>query len=128
MIMQRIKNFSYIITVLFAILILILSIIPTDVNGEIPSFYFPGMDKLVHGLMYASFTVLVLNEYLKSGKFRIIAVLLLMGGVWLYSVLMEIVQLYFVSYRSGDWKDALANLVGILLGAVLIFSIRRIRS
>jgi hypothetical protein len=41
---------------------------------------------------------------------------------------MELIQLYIVSYRSGDWKDAAANFSGIVFASLFVFLIKRVRS
>ncbi|MCF8346022.1 MAG: VanZ family protein [Bacteroidales bacterium] len=117
-----------VVTILFAILILILSIIPPDISGSAPSFYFPGMDKIIHALMYGSFTVVVLHEFLKNRHYRITTIIWILSGIFVYSVLMEILQLTLIAYRSGDVWDILANLTGILSGTGLMFLFRKIRS
>lgn len=126
--MDKKNRFSLVITILFALLIFVLSVIPTDINGDTPSFYFPGMDKIIHALMYGIFTVLVLNQYLQKRPFRALSLLLLLVAVFSYSVLMELVQLYIVEYRSGDWKDAAANLSGIVFASLFVFLVKRFRS
>ncbi len=127
--MTQEKNWrGIVVTILFAILILILSIIPPDIKGDTPSFYFPGMDKIIHALMYGSFTIVVLHEFLKNRYFNFIKVAWILSGIFTYSILMEIVQLTLIAYRSGDVWDILANLAGILSGAVLMFIFKKLRS
>lgn len=124
--MAKHKINGIIFTILFAVLIFILSIMPTDIHGEPPSFYFKGMDKFIHGIMYGILAILVLNEYLKKRSFKFLPVLLLVVITWAYSILMELVQYFFIEYRSGDFMDALANIVGILVGTSLLFLLRRV--
>ena len=113
---------------LFAVVILILSIIPTDISGEPPSFYFPGMDKIIHATMYTILTFLILHMYLKRKTIKISTFLFWVVAILAYSVLMELIQLYFIDYRSGDIKDVYANLLGIFLGLSLFFVFRKIKS
>lgn len=115
-------------TVLFALLILFLSIMPSDFGGSASPIFFRGIDKIVHGLMYAIFTVLLLNEYPRKFPAPPISYVLILLGIWGYSLIMELIQLYFVEYRSAEWFDALANLVGIITGAGIILSIKKFKS
>jgi VanZ family protein len=126
--MAKYKINSIIFTVLFAILIFIVSILPTDINGEPPSFYFLGMDKIIHTLMYGTLSFLVLNEYLKRKTFRFLTFSLLIIVTWAYSIIMELLQYYFIEYRSGDIKDAIANIIGIVLAALILLFYKKIRS
>jgi VanZ family protein len=73
-------------------------------------------DKLVHGFAYASLTVLGLWGRLKTGV--VLAVLLLHGA------LIEVLQAW-VPDRTADWRDLLANSVGILVVLTAMFMARR---
>ncbi len=111
-----------------AIIILVLSILPADLGHDQPSFFFPGIDKLVHGLMYLVFTVVVLREYSGSGRVSVGSLVLILTAILAYSVVIEMVQYYFISSRSGELLDVFANLAGILFGLIVVLIIRRFRS
>jgi VanZ family protein len=117
-----------ILTILFAILLLILSIIPGDMTVTPGGFYFQGMDKVIHALMYGVFAILVTNVYLALYKIKFWPLLLLVFTTWVYSILMEILQFYVVETRSGELLDAIANLTGIALGTLFFVGFKKIRS
>lgn len=117
-----------ILTILFAILLLVLSIIPGDLASTPGNFYFEGIDKVMHALMYGIFSVLVTNVYLALYHARFWPLVLLVLTTWSYSVVMEILQLYIVQTRSGELLDALANLAGIVSGTLIFLGYRKIRS
>lgn len=119
---------AVVLTVLFALLLLILSIIPGNMTSTPGGFYFEGMDKVMHALMYGVFALLATNLYLAFYKIKFWPILLLVLITWGYSIMMEILQLYLVSTRSGELLDAIANLVGILLGTLIFLGYRKIRS
>lgn len=119
------KSRGFIATIACAVLIFILSIIPSEFKGEPPIFMFKGFDKVIHALMYGSFSVLAVNEYINQGRFKWSSLFIILSIVLAYSILMEFVQYFLVDYRTGDWKDVLANLVGIISGSILILLIRR---
>jgi VanZ family protein len=75
------------------------------------------LDKLLHAVAYA---LLVLPLVLARPGVAVVAVVLAtgMGGV------VELIQPHVG--RSGEWQDALANLVGATAGAGLAFGLRRI--
>lgn len=125
--MDRHARRAVVLTILFAILLLILSIIPGDMTSTPGGFYFEGMDKVMHALMYGIFALLVTNVYLAFFKLKFWPVLLLVFITWCYSIMMEILQLYLVSTRSGELLDAIANLIGIVLGTLLFIGYRKIR-
>lgn len=79
----------------------------------------PNMDKLVHGVMYFGLSLVLLEDLISPEKprrryprYMLIAFLIAVsiGG------LMELIQNYLVSSRSGDWYDMLANTIGAFAG------------
>mgnify|MGYP001493846119 CR=1 FL=1 len=128
--MKRTKRhiISLTLTTGFAILIFILSIMPTDIHGEKPDFYFEGMDRFIHVGMYGLLTILILFTYFLDKKIKLRPTSIIIILVLLYSILMEFVQFYFIDYRSGYYHDVIANLVGILLATGSIILYRKIRA
>ena len=81
-----------------------------------PAPYLPGIfnwwDKAQHAIAFAVLAVLVVLAYPEASRLRI--ALLLMGQ----GVLIEVLQ-YYGGYRFGDWQDAVADGVGVLLGLAI---------
>ena len=77
-----------------------------------PLEIFNWWDKAQHAIAFAALAVLAVLAY-PEGLKRRIALLLIGQGV-----LIEVLQ-YFGGYRYGDWQDALADGVGVLLGLSL---------
>jgi len=122
------KQRGIFISGLLAIIILVLSIMPADLNHNASPFFFTGIDKVIHGVMYLVFTLVVLNEYFRQYRFYWLPLILMSTGILAYSVCMEILQYLFISSRSGEVLDVVANLTGILLGIIALLTIRKIRS
>ena len=82
-----------------------------------PAPYLPPMDifnwwdKAQHALGYGTLMVSALLSYPKVSKLRVAALLCLHG------CLIEVLQ-YFSGYRFGDWQDALADGVGVMVALV----------
>lgn len=121
--MTRIFRF-YPLSIITVIAIIYLSLFnPTSIGLDKIHIW----DKAVHAIMYFGFTIVFWLEYLiNNSKLTAKAVLLLMiplpiiiGGS------LEIIQEHFTGIRSGDWKDFLANLVGVMAGAVIGLLIER---
>lgn len=125
--MRKYKLLNYIPTLLFAIVILFLSIMPTD-NQNPPVFYFKGMDKVIHAFMYGIFSILLLNDYLRRNESDVKKILILASLTLLYSVSMEFIQLFLIESRAGEFMDILANLTGIILGTIIITLYRKTKS
>jgi VanZ family protein len=69
-------------------------------------------DKAQHAIGYGTLMVKALLAYPNTSKLSLAALL------GLYGCLIEVFQ-SFSSYRFGDWQDATADGVGVLLGWVL---------
>ncbi len=69
-------------------------------------------DKAQHAIGYCTLMVTALLAYPKTSKLRLAALL------GLHGCLIELLQ-SFSGYRFGDWQDAAADGVGVLLGWVL---------
>ena len=75
----------------------------------LPPGLFDWWDKAQHAIGFGTLTVLAVLAYPDVSKLRIGLMLVALG------VLIEVLQ-YFSGYRYGDWQDALADGVGVLLG------------
>ena len=74
-----------------------------------PLEIFDWWDKAQHAIGFGTLAVLAVLAYPEVSKLRIGVLLILLG------VLIEVLQ-YFGGYRFGDWQDAVADGVGVLLG------------
>ena len=79
------------------------------------------IDKLVHICMYGGLCSILWIEYLRSHRhiqrFRVF-----IGGIVLpitLSGIIELLQEYATSNRSGDWADMIANSIGVVIAALL---------
>ena len=78
-----------------------------------PLEIFNGWDKAQHAIAFGTLAVLAVLAYPKASRLRI--ALLLIGQ----GVLIELLQ-YFGGYRYGDWQDAVADGVGVLVGLAMV--------
>ena len=76
-----------------------------------PLNIFSWWDKAQHAIGYGTLMASSLIAYPKFGKLRLAALLCLHGCV------IEVLQ-YLSGYRYGDWQDALADGVGVMVGMV----------
>lgn len=86
---------------------------------ELPSINF--LDKWTHFVMYGGTCAVIWREYLRSHHSINVRKLILwaliaptvMGGV------IELVQAYCTTNRSGEWLDLAADAIGVMMGAVM---------
>ena len=71
-------------------------------------------DKVYHIIAYFTLTICWLFSFFKkpSLKYSIVVFCLLFG------IIIEVMQQSLTSYRTGDYKDVLANIIGIVLGLI----------
>ena len=75
-------------------------------------------DKIIHVLMYAGFTAVILFESRKGLTLKKLILLSLLP--WLYGGVMEILQETLTTDRTGSWYDFVANSAGVVLCGILI--------
>ena len=89
-----------------------------------PATYLPPLDifnwwdKAQHAIGYGSLTVSALLAYPYKPKWKVAALLCIHG------CLIEVLQ-YFSGYRYGDWQDALADGLGVVLGMAFFVLLAR---
>lgn len=107
----------YPITFLLAFAIVLLSLLPIpDVRTTVEV---PLMDKWAHMVMYGVLTLVIWLEYIKAHRqvrgrrLLLLAFLapIAMGGM------LELMQAYLTTCRSGEWLDFVANSIGAVVGA-----------
>ena len=117
MITHYIKTYPF--GLLLALAIAMLSLVPIP---EIPAAEdVPLADKWTHMVMYASLTLVIWIQYMRSHQ-KVTWWKLIAGGILLpvaWGGLMELAQAYLTTYRSGDWIDFVANCIGVAIATLL---------
>lgn len=105
---------KYRFTILLSLLIWVVCLIPIP---ETPLNELSFIDKWTHFLMYGVLTITLLWERRKAPKK--LSLTLSLSLPIAQGILIELVQAYLTTCRSGDWFDALCNTLGVLLGALI---------
>lgn len=83
----------------------------------------PGIDKLVHVVMYFGVSGMLWLEFIRAHRKGAIPWRHVWIGACLCPILfsggIELLQEYCTAHRSGDWLDFLANTTGILLASLV---------
>jgi VanZ family protein len=79
------------------------------------------IDKWTHLVMYGGTTAVIWWEYLRSHRRADFRRLLLWDGMAMVALggLMELLQAYCTTTRSGEWLDFWADSAGVLIGILL---------
>jgi VanZ family protein len=97
-----------------------------DTAPVMPELPMSNLDKLAHLLMFLTLSGSVFFDNTAYFKQRITKRRIILGSFLfplLFSGLIEIIQEYFSSVRSGDWMDFLFDGIGTLIGILICFSI-----
>lgn len=119
------KIMRWICTVVVSVVIIILSTIPVPDVPELDNV--PFFDKWVHFVMYGGLAMAVWFDRTVICKRRmnhsiwtfLFVYPMVLGG------LMELVQAYLTTCRSGDWIDFYADAFGALIGLLLCLLINK---
>lgn len=79
----------------------------------------PGMDKLVHALMYAALTVSLCHALPQPARHRYRNAFAIALAATLYGLVLEVFQGVFTKTRGMDPTDALANAVGAFVAGLV---------
>ena len=111
---------KYPVSILLFIIIWILSLMPFFPETPLDDVKF--IDKWTHLVMYGGTCSVLWIEYMRSHKTTGSAVKLFFLA-WLAPILMsgllELLQAYATTTRSGEWLDFAANSLGVTLGAAV---------
>ena len=98
---------------LWALLILVLCLMP---GTALPMWHWADLfsvDKLVHAFLFAVLTLLCLRAFEAPGPKTVLAAVLACAA---YGGGLELMQMLPGLGRRGDWNDFTANTVGVALG------------
>lgn len=119
---------KYPFSVFCILLIWLLSLTPFFPETPLDNVQF--IDKWTHLVMYGGTTSVIWLEYLRLHQrvnwHRVL--LLAVVGMVLLGGLMELLQAYCTTTRSGEWLDFWADSVGVLLGNALGATIYGLKS
>jgi len=110
------------LSIFYLIIIVLLSLLPSSDFPDVP--YFSGEDKWIHFCMYTGLGFLTCWS-LDIKNRRMPPLYLLLLGVFLWGVLMEVLQRLMSNGRAMEFLDMMANLAGAVAGLFLFKYINR---
>lgn len=101
----------------------IIIIVSLSIPGStIPKTTIFGLDKWVHGFLFLIWTLMLLNSFQNISRKHIIFICIV--GL-MFAVSSELYQQTFIINRQADIFDAIADVIGLLMGIVL-YRLRRV--
>lgn len=118
--------FRYKFSILLAIVIAMLSLVPSSSMPDSSLFSIKFLDKFVHFSMYAFFGFVALLESRCPNQCMRFHLLLILA-IFFMSATIEVLQATVVATRSAEWFDLLANFAGLLIGYLAFRIFRNLR-
>lgn len=85
----------------------------------------PFFDKIIHGIVYVFFMIVWLPYAIKAkGESKEIYWVVSLV-IFIYGIIIEVLQGNFVTNRTQDYWDIVANTIGIVVGMVLFYKIKK---
>jgi len=110
-------NFFLIAAFVITIVISCLSLIKTPKIDT----GFSNIDKLYHLFAYFTLNLFWLFSFYKKSSLKYFIVL----ACLIYGILIEVIQHTLTTYRTGDYKDAIANTLGSIFGLIVFNQIKK---
>ncbi len=115
----------YFWSLLTTVVIAVLSLMPVPEIPDMPNV--PLMDKWMHFVMYGGLACAVwfdiCRHRLKLGFWTVVCLTFIYPIV--FGGLMELAQAYLTTCRSGDWWDAVADAVGVIIAVPIGLAMRK---
>ena len=118
--------FRYKFSILLAIVIAMLSLVPSSSMPDSSLFSIKFLDKIVHFSMYALFGFVALLESRCKGQ-CVQFHLFLCVSIFIMSAVIEVLQATVVATRAAEWFDLLANFSGLVAGYIAFRIFRSLR-
>jgi len=109
--------------ILWALFVFIMCSVKLGEVSDSPLF-FSGFDKLVHCGFFFVMIVFISAGYIRQQSLRSLSykVLVLITVLAIaYGGIIELLQLYIFTWRSGEWNDLFADTIGALMASFSIF-------
>jgi len=118
-------KFRYLLPfIAWAIVILFIIAIPGSSIPESPLFLIPHFDKIIHAGIFFLLGVFAVFGFTKQGDKTIIKRNAYTFGVFfcvIYGILTEVIQHFYISERSGEFADVIANTAGAVAGVSVFY-------
>jgi len=105
------------------ILFLVITYLSLMTPPKIGIQLFRNWDKVVHFCMYGGLSGVFWIEFLMKHRNKKANYMYAVIGAIVYPILLggllELCQMYFTKYRSGDWMDFLANTSGVIVASFI---------
>ncbi len=107
-----------IVAISYSIFVTIIMLLPVTKG---PKISIPFFDKVIHALLYFLFVIIWLLYFKRSKKETISIYALVSVALFIYGIVIEVLQGSFVATRTHDNWDIVANTTGIIIGVIVFY-------
>lgn len=121
-------NHHWYFSILGALILLVLSLIPSGPINPISWINILHIDKLAHIIAYSVWTFTLILSFSKQYyqlRLRFKKTLLAFTLALMYGILMEMLQATISVDRVGEWVDVVANGIGCIIGLVVFYKVSK---
>lgn len=105
---------------------LVLTLLLLFPSTDVPDIEVPFLDKIGHVSLFAFLALIwAMYSWVKTEGTRA-RLFLILPVIFLYGIIIEVLQELFFQPRTGDIWDVVANFVGIVLGGLIFYVLRNI--
>ncbi|MDX9847635.1 MAG: VanZ family protein [Tenuifilaceae bacterium] len=113
----------------WTVIILLATTLPSSSIPKTSLLNIPHFDKIVHFVLFFVLAILLISEFntlRKEGELTRMSAVIALAVSVVYGLIIELLQLYFLTTRSGSLYDFAANVMGAIVAVLLYKTINRI--
>lgn len=114
---------------LWTIIILLATTLPSSSIPKSSLLKIPHFDKIVHFVLFFVLAILLISEFntlRKEGKLTRLSIVIAISVSVVYGLIIELLQYYLLTTRSGSLYDFAANVLGAIVAVLLYKTINRV--
>jgi len=116
--LKLIKNWLQDKAVYIAVIITVTIVFLSLLNpSSIPTPSIHVSDKIMHTFAYFSLMLSWKFVFNKRRELRISIIIFFL--LFLFGIVLELLQASLTTYRTADWRDVIANTIGLLMGLLM---------
>jgi len=102
-----------------------ISLLPsgTDMVGDWDAAISPGLQNMLHVPAYIALVILAFLALCPSFNIRLMGIVLLSLSCCIFGMMLEFAQIV-IPGRTGSLTDAMLNVIGVIIGSLIIITIR----
>ncbi len=116
---MKIFILKYYKSLIITILITILSLLPGSDTPKIHFINIPYLDKYIHFFMYFFLSGIIIFDSKRVGDRNLKFYLIIITAIIIFGITLESIQENYITGRSGEFFDVIANSTGTIIGLII---------